>query len=498
MFRGGVGIGGVNVSVCQPLATTAASVTSNLATFTMSSNPQTAGFVVGMQIQVAGFTGGDTYFNAGTFANNTITGGLIILSTTSTQIIATLSHANGSASSNGTILQLGNSTTSCGGLSAIYSDPALSVPLSNPVVSDGYGNFGFWANAGLYFTQYYGATVQTTLKEVSLSCVPTSGGSCSGVFSGSIANTQVAYGTATNTLGGDSGFTYNVSAHSLFTSGGYSTNGNVSLTNPTAATSLNNYSAPTFTFNSNFWNGSASALDSWIFTQTFNPTGGANPASILTLSNTSSSITRFGITAGILSLSGPAGTAFCMYGAVSGEVCMSPANSGGGANTIQLWTANPSGNQCAVGAAGNPIGMLWETCPIMFPSTLIDLTSQSAAIGATVIINSTNAGGAGEFQVVWSAKVTTAAGVSSTLGPLTITYTDPDGVAQSITAGALSTSGSVETTDTGNTTTTLLSGIPLAINAKIATNISYAFGYASSAANAMNYSLHIRLIRVQN
>src|ERR1700680_3125669 len=77
VWRAGMGIGGVQVAVCQPLATTAASVTANLATFTMASNPQTAGFAIGGQILVAGFTGGDTYYNAGTISSSfQITGGL--------------------------------------------------------------------------------------------------------------------------------------------------------------------------------------------------------------------------------------------------------------------------------------------------------------------------------------------------------------------------------------------------------------------------------------
>jgi hypothetical protein len=67
---------GVDVSICQPLATTAAQVISNTAVLTMASNPVAAGFAAGMQVQVSGFSGADTYFNRGTFANGTgITGG---------------------------------------------------------------------------------------------------------------------------------------------------------------------------------------------------------------------------------------------------------------------------------------------------------------------------------------------------------------------------------------------------------------------------------------
>jgi hypothetical protein len=89
--------------------------------------------------------------------------------------------------------------------------------------------------------------------------------------------------------------------------------------------------------------------------------------------------------------------------------------------------------------------------------------------------------------------VTTVAGTSSTLGALTIVYTDPDGVAQTITAAAQSNAGVIETTDAGNLTTTVLLGVPILLNCKASTNITYAMAYASNAANAMAYNLHLKL-----
>lgn len=120
----------------------------------------------------------------------------------------------------------------------------------------------------------------------------------------------------------------------------------------------------------------------------------------------------------------------------------------------------------------------------------VDLTGQTAAIGTTTLYTTTNAG---PFRLNWNAKVTTVAGVSSTLGALTIVYTDPDSVAQTITAPASIAAGTIATTSTGNTTTTVLLGMPLVLNCKTGTVISYAFGYASNAANAMNYNAHLRL-----
>lgn len=122
----------------------------------------------------------------------------------------------------------------------------------------------------------------------------------------------------------------------------------------------------------------------------------------------------------------------------------------------------------------------------------VDLTMQNAAIGTTTLY-SVPSSGAGQYRLAWNTKVTTAAGGSSTLGALTITYTDPDGVVQTITAGAQTSAGAIATTSTGNSTTTVLLGLPILINAKASTNIQYAFAYASNAANAMQYNLHIVL-----
>jgi hypothetical protein len=75
----------------------------------------------------------------------------------------------------------------------------------------------------------------------------------------------------------------------------------------------------------------------------------------------------------------------------------------------------------------------------------VDLTAQTAAVGTTTLyaVPST---GQGQYRLSWNAKVTTAAGVSSTLGALTIVYTDPDGVTQTLTAPATIAAGTIATT----------------------------------------------------
>jgi len=123
----------------------------------------------------------------------------------------------------------------------------------------------------------------------------------------------------------------------------------------------------------------------------------------------------------------------------------------------------------------------------------VALTAQTASIGTTTLFAVVTAG---EYLLTWNSKVTTAAGVSSTLGPLTIVYTDPDSVVQTITAAAQIAAGTIATSSTGNSTTTVLLGIPLLLNCKASTNITYAMAYASNAASAMNYNLNIKLAGV--
>ena len=174
---------GATVAICQPLATTAASLTSTIATFTMASNPLTAGFVNGMNLQIAGFSGGDTYFNNGTIVNGAISGGIPIILVTSTQIIAgPIAHANGSAGSNGTLLQMGNPATPCAGLSTITSDVALSVPITNPLIADGLGNYGAYVAPGQYYTQIYGSGITTSIRPMAVACVPAAATGTCGVY----------------------------------------------------------------------------------------------------------------------------------------------------------------------------------------------------------------------------------------------------------------------------------------------------------------------------
>ena len=116
-----------------------------------------------------------------------------------------------------------------------------------------------------------------------------------------------------------------------------------------------------------------------------------------------------------------------------------------------------------------------------------DLTSQTAAIGATTLYA---AASTGVYRINWSAAVTTASDGSSVLGGSTgfqVTYTSPtDSVVKTTVAGNSVTSAA-------NTTGTATSG-SLIVYAKTGTNISYSFGYSSTfTTTTMAYELHITL-----
>lgn len=117
-----------------------------------------------------------------------------------------------------------------------------------------------------------------------------------------------------------------------------------------------------------------------------------------------------------------------------------------------------------------------------------DQTGKTAAIAATTLVTPT---ATGRFRISAYLKVTTAATTSSTLGGVTITFTDgADSVAQSILMAMMSKTGTMETSDSGNTTTTTMSG-SLFVYAKAAVAIQYAVAYVSSGATPMAYEVHI-------
>jgi len=122
---------------------------------------------------------------------------------------------------------------------------------------------------------------------------------------------------------------------------------------------------------------------------------------------------------------------------------------------------------------------------------LVDRTAQTAAIGTTNLLASVPT--TGQYRLSWNAKVTTVDPGSSTLGALTITYTDADNTVQTITMLAQDAAGNAVTTNTGNLTTSVLLGNTHMLNARSGTAIQYAFAYASGTPATMAYNVHIKL-----
>src|SRR5208282_2105258 len=192
-----------SVAVCNSpgLITTGAQVIGNTAILTFGSNPITAGFAQNMQIVVSGFTGADTFFNSGTLQPFSSTVTIIGISTST--ISYQLTHANASATSNGSVLQMGNVSTPCAPLAAIYSDAALATLITQPgFFSSGIGNVGFYVNPGQYAIQYYGSGVTTYLQPLTLTMLFSTGNN---TFSGN--NTFNGNDTYNGTETFNNGFT---------------------------------------------------------------------------------------------------------------------------------------------------------------------------------------------------------------------------------------------------------------------------------------------------
>lgn len=160
----------------------------------------------------------------------------------------------------------------------------------------------------------------------------------------------------------------------------------------------------------------------------------------------------------------------------------------GNSNAVNVRLADDSGD-----AALTALSLALSGAPILngppVEVAAVNLTGVSAGVGSTIYTTV----GAGQYRVTWNAKVTTAAGSSSTLGAFTIAYTDPDGTLITLTGAAMISAGTIATTSTGNTVSTVLIGLPLLLNCQAASALTYAMAYTSSPASAMAYNLHIKV-----
>jgi hypothetical protein len=316
----------------------------------------------------------------------------------------------------------------------------------------------------------------------------------SGFILNCTTNGGVGYENGTsNTLTCDGSNVYNVVSHTATLA---------SLVPATAGPT--NQSSPTSAWCGNYWTGSASAQSCFnVQTQISTMPSSTLLFRVPTPSGTvSNSQVKFQM--GILTIGDTGVTgAIQMTSAGGGLWALEAANVGTSMNAWSSPTANPVNTQVVTATVGNPIGIQFNTAALVDVDGSTDKTAQTAAIGTTTLFTPNSGGafsGTNQYRVNWNAKVTTPAttgAATSTLGALTIVYKDPDGVTQTITCPATSHAGTIETTDTGNATTTVLIGVPLLLNTDGSTAVTYAFAYASNTAAQMAYNLHIRVEGIQ-
>jgi hypothetical protein len=217
-----------------------------------------------------------------------------------------------------------------------------------------------------------------------------------------------------------------------------STNNSVAIASFKTAGGLTFQNSPILNLTGQYWNGSASATDSWAIENIIGI--GPNGTSTLTFTHTGSS--------GSASISAP--------------------------------------NAILTGLVTTYNNILTVSNGIPSEIVAIDLTAKSAAITATTAYATI---ATGMYRVSWSATITTAASTSSVLGGTNgfqILYTSPtDSVVKTTVAGNSVTSAA-------NTTGTAVGGTEV-VYAKTGTNIQYQYDYTSVGVTAMVYELHLKV-----
>ena len=172
-------------------------------------------------------------------------------------------------------------------------------------------------------------------------------------------------------------------------------------------------------------------------------------------------------------------TGISRLGAAS--VAIGNGNAGDFTGALKLTTLTLQGK---VGTY-NAIATVSQGVPAEYAT--VDLTAQSAAIGATTLY-AVPATGAGMYRISWSATITTVDGAASVLGGTNgfqVVYTSPtDSVVKTTVPGNSVTSAA-------NTTGTAVGGCEV-VYAKASTNIQYKYDYTSTTPGQMIYELHIK------
>jgi len=148
------------------------------------------------------------------------------------------------------------------------------------------------------------------------------------------------------------------------------------------------------------------------------------------------------------------------------------ATSVGGTTSISGYAITYNGTQWVSAAGGGTgPGGAYATA---------DLTAQGAALTTTTLYTTTTSG---LYTLTFYGKVTRAATTSSTLGPFSVTYTDPDATVTTLTNYSTSPNSTVSGIIYGSFQFYAASG----------TAVQYAVPYASSGATSMQYNMHISL-----
>lgn len=148
-------------------------------------------------------------------------------------------------------------------------------------------------------------------------------------------------------------------------------------------------------------------------------------------------------------------------------------------NSNVLWQTDGSGNISGYVPTSSSV------------TNKVDLTAQTAAVAATNLVPTP---ATARYRISAYLKVTTPAttgAATSTLGGVTITYVDgTDSLAQSVVMQMQTQAGASATTNSGNSTVTVLSG-ELVVYVATGTPIQYAIGYSSNTAAQMQFSAHL-------
>ena len=235
-------------------------------------------------------------------------------------------------------------------------------------------------------------------------------GTIKGTVNGTLALSQVAFGTALNTIGSSANFTYTPATLTL------------TLTNPTLATAILNQNSPTITLVGNFWNGAASATDTW----TIEDVIGAGPTSVLTF-------LQSGVPANMVAVSIPqsliitpnialgVSSEISLSGGVSGTAILTVQSIAGAPNPLALPTTNPTNVQALIGTAGVPTSLTWGQAGIVLGS--VNSLANTGNLAATQLIAAAQP--TGMYLVTLYVEVTTGV-ATSTIIP-NIAYADDTG-----------------------------------------------------------------------